>query len=156
MVKSEKAAEILNDLIKINNDRMAGYEKFAHEAKDLEPDIKNIFLHMASESKNYNTELQTVVMKLGGQPASGYTLAGKLYRFWEDLRTSFFQNNAESMLDSSESGEGIALKAYDRALEARGELPGDIYEMILNQRHSLEVSRDLIRRYRAERPATGG
>ena len=55
------AIETLNDLILINNDRITGYEKAAHQAKDLDPEIKNVFHHMASESRKNVLDLHAEV-----------------------------------------------------------------------------------------------
>ncbi len=51
MQTNEKLAEVLNDLIEINNDRVKGYTKAADEAKDADADLKVIFTAMAGESK---------------------------------------------------------------------------------------------------------
>jgi hypothetical protein len=37
-------AEVLNDLIQINNDRITGYEKSLKELKDSDTDLRDIFL----------------------------------------------------------------------------------------------------------------
>ncbi|RYF22676.1 MAG: DUF2383 domain-containing protein, partial [Flavobacteriales bacterium] len=43
-------AEILNDLIEINNDRIAGYEKAIEELKAEDADLKTLFVKMVGES----------------------------------------------------------------------------------------------------------
>jgi uncharacterized protein (TIGR02284 family) len=148
MKKTEKAIEVLNDLIKINNHRITRYEKAAHANREIEPDIKNIFLHMASESRSYVSSLYSELIKLGGEPVSGTSTSGKLYRFWSDLKSEFTGQDTEAMLDSSEAGEDAALRSYKKALESKEELPEPIYAMILNQQHALQTSHDLICRYR--------
>ena len=62
---SEKAIDVINDLIKINNDRVAGFEK---AGKDLESDDNGlipVFEKLAGESRQYAIELrkEDVVMR---------------------------------------------------------------------------------------------
>ena len=40
---NDNLIEVLNDLIRINNDRIAGYEKAADEARDIDVDLRTIF-----------------------------------------------------------------------------------------------------------------
>ena len=50
-----KAAEVLNGLLQINNDRVEGYQKAAEETPEL--DLKTVFKSMADESKKNASEL---------------------------------------------------------------------------------------------------
>ena len=65
MANNEKLTEVLNDLIRINNDRVAGYEKATNETKDIDIDLKAVFQKMAGDSRKYASELTTEVNKLG-------------------------------------------------------------------------------------------
>ena len=79
MATNDNLVEVLNDLIRINNDRIVGYEKAANEARDIDVDLRGIFTRMAEESKQYAAELTQEVVKLGGEPATGTTAsAGQL------------------------------------------------------------------------------
>jgi len=53
MKTNEKNIDVLNDLIQINNDRVAGYEKAANETEFVDADLRSIFNSMASESRTY-------------------------------------------------------------------------------------------------------
>ena len=148
MQDTSLAIETLNDLILINNDRITGYEKAAHQAKDLDPEIKNVFHHMASESRKNVTDLHAEVVALVGIPATGTTTSGKLYRAWMDFKTTFTGTDSHSLLSSCESGEDAAQKAYLSALKHADKLPGTVNTLILTQQQSLKSSHDLIKRYR--------
>ena len=67
---NEAVIEIVNDLIKINNDRIKGYEKAIENTEILEAELKTLYARMAEESYQYNRELSDVVTKVGGQPAN--------------------------------------------------------------------------------------
>ena len=53
METKEQVTELLNDLIKINNDRIAGYQRAIGEANDLDIDLKSVFDGMIKESEQY-------------------------------------------------------------------------------------------------------
>ena len=55
MEKNNKVLGILNDLLRINNDRIVGYEKAIDELKDEDADLKTLFHRYTQDSKQYAT-----------------------------------------------------------------------------------------------------
>lgn len=145
--RNEELIEVMNDLIRINHDRIEGYERAAKEAKDMDLDLKTIFQRMAEESSVYASELMQEVIKLGGDPATGTTNSGKIYRVWMDVKATFTGHDRESILASCEFGEDAAQKAYETAL-AEDDLTPELREVIANQKAALKTSHDLIKTYR--------
>jgi len=145
---NEKLVETLNDLIRINNDRIAGYEKAAQDARDIDVDLRAVFTRMAEESKQYAAELTQEVVKLGGEPATGTTASGKIYRVWMDVKATFAGHDRQSVLEACEYGEDAAQKAYDLALKSDADMSADIRQLITNQKSSLRTSHDVIKKYR--------
>ena len=143
----EDTIDVLNDLIRINHDRIAGYERAINESKDIDVDLKGVFSRMAEESTLYVSELTEEVVKLGGEPATGTTNSGKIYRAWMDVKATFTGKDRESILASCEFGEDAAQKAYKTALES-DDLTPDTRMLVTNQKTSLKASHDLIKRYR--------
>lgn len=148
MATNTNLVEVLNDLIRINHDRVAGYEKAINESKDLDIDLKGIFSRMAEESRQYAAELTQEVVKLGGEPATGTTSSGKIYRVWMDVKATFSGNSRQSILENCEFGEDAAQKAYDSALKSDAEISADVRQLITNQKSSLRTSHDVIKKYR--------
>ncbi|MEO7045909.1 MAG: PA2169 family four-helix-bundle protein [Ferruginibacter sp.] len=148
MQTNEKLNEVLNDLVRINNDRITGYEKAAEETKDIEIDLKAIFHKMADESRKYVSELNNEIIKYGGEPAEGTTGAGKIYRVWMDVKATFTGHDRQSALDSCEFGEDAAQKAYKDALASDAEISADTRQMITTQQSSLKSSHDAIKKLR--------
>lgn len=148
MTTNEKLTEVLNDLIEINNDRIAGYQKAADETKDLDVDLKAIFYKMADESRKYKSELTEAIQKHGGEPASGTTNSGKIYRVWMDVKATFSGHDRQSVLESCEFGEDAAQKAYKYALSSDAEIDAECRQLITSQQASLKTSHDLIKKYR--------
>jgi len=148
MAFNDNTVEVLNDLIEINNDRIAGYNRAVKESESEDMDLKAIFNRMADESRQYIAELTQEVVKLGGQPETGTTNSGKIYRAWMDVKATFTGNDRKAILASCEFGEDAAQKAYDAALTTDEALPSDVRQLIANQKASLKTSHDVIKKYR--------
>ena len=148
METNESLVEVLNDLIKINNDRIDGYERALSEVKDIDLDLRGIFQKMANESREYVQELSREVATLGGEVATGTTGSGKIYRVWMDIKATFTGHDRTSVLESCEYGEDAAQEAYEDALATDADLPVDVRQLITNQKASLLESHNLIKKYR--------
>ena len=148
MTTNENLVEVLNDLVQINNDRIEGYQKAAEETKDLDIDLKAIFIKMAEESIKYKTELVNEITKFGGEPVTGTTGLGKIYRVWMDVKATFTGHDRQSVLEACEFGEDAAQKAYRDALASDAEMSADTRQLITSQQASLKTSHDIIKKYR--------
>jgi uncharacterized protein (TIGR02284 family) len=145
---NEKLTEVLNDLIRINNDRTTGYEKASEKSRSLDVDLQATFNKMANESRKYAAELRNEVERLGGEPATGTTNSGKIYRVWMDVKATFSGKDRQSMLESCEFGEDAAQKAYKEALASDAEMSAETRQLITGQQASLKKSHDIIKKYR--------
>lgn len=150
---SEKTAEVLNDLVEINNDRVKGYERAANETSVEDTDLRSLFDDMAAQSRRFVSELSTYVQIKGEEPADGTTLRGKIYRAWMDVKATFTGKDRKSILASCEFGEDAAQRAYKEALESDAELPAEIRQTIMEQKNSLKKSHDRIKFLRDTQPA---
>ena len=144
----EKAVETLNDLVKINNDRIAGYQKAIEELGDANADLKAVFSDMVAESEQCKRQLLLLINKEGGEPADGATAPGAVYRVWMDLKATFSGDDRKTVLESCEFGEDAAQKAYKAALEERGELIPEAVSTIREQQQTLKISHDKIKQMR--------
>src|SRR5436305_4788716 len=105
---NEKVLSVLNDLIRINNDRVDGYEKAIDELKDEDADLRTLFQGYINESRKNALELTPEVTRLGGDPADGTTNSGKIYRVWMDLKATVTGKDRETVLANCEFGEDAA------------------------------------------------
>lgn len=147
MKTTTATAEVLNDLIQINNDRIEGYEKARQELKDGDIDLKTLFLNMIGESQKYKMALATEVSALGQDIETGTTNSGKIYRVWMDVKALFTGNDRKTVLNNCEFGEDAAQNAYKMALEEE-DIASNIRELISDQKASLRKSHDEIKRLR--------
>jgi uncharacterized protein (TIGR02284 family) len=148
MAQNENIIEVLNDLIRINNDRVAGYTRAAEDTKDVDMDLRTMFNRLAEESRKYATELTAEVAKLGGEPATGTTASGKIYRAWMNVKDMFTGKDRHALLASCEYGEDAAQKAYEDALASDAFLTTDIRQLIASQKSSLKTAHDMVKKYR--------
>ena len=144
MENNKMVAEVLNDLIQINNDRIDGYEKAIKELKAEDTDLKNAFLGYIDQSRNLRNALGTEVEVLGAEMEDGTTASGKIYRAWMDVKAMFTGKDRQTILNNCEFGEDAAQKAYKAALETE-KLPAFLREMLTNQQETLKVSHDEVR-----------
>jgi uncharacterized protein (TIGR02284 family) len=148
MQNKEANIEVLNDLVKINNDRIAGYERAISEAKDLDVDLKATFESMIKESRTYKTELEAEIQNDGGEIEDDTTISGKIYRAWMDVKATFTGSDRKAILESCEFGEDAAQRAYEGALVDDSGLDAGSRELVQEQQRSLKNSHDLIKKYR--------
>lgn len=153
MENTTETIDVLNDLVLINNDRIAGYEKALDELKSKDDkdqddlDLTILFEKMIDESRDMRNALGKEVQVLGGKMAEGTMTSGKLYRAWMDVRAVFTGKDRHTILANCETGEDAAQKAYKSAL-AEEHLPHFLYEMISAQKEALRESHDEIRSLR--------
>ena len=147
MKPNDKVVEVLNDLTRINNDRITGYEKAIKQTPDDDPELKSLFEKMANESREYARELAAEVRKLGDDPSSSNTASGKIYHVWMDIRSSLSGNEEKSVLSLCEFGEDAAQRAYEKALDEK-DISISIRQLIMSQKAALRESHDIIKRER--------
>lgn len=140
-------SETLNDLIQINNDRVAGYEKAIEELKPEDSDLKALFVKMIGESHKHKLALASAVQGSGTELETGTTTSGKIYRAWMDLKAVFTGHDRKTILNNCEAGEDAAQAAYKSAL-AEEELSADTRSLIQEQKAELRASHDQIKALR--------
>ncbi len=123
----------VNDLIRINNDRVTGYQK-AHDDV-TEPELQSLFEQYRAQSEKFAAELREQIRQFGGEPAAGTTLSGKFYRAWVDIKAKVAGKDALSVLAACEYGEDVAEKAYRDALDDKELIWQDRPVAVLLNRH---------------------
>lgn len=139
--------EVLNDLIAINNDRIAGYEKALKELEADSSDLRPLFTDMIAESHQLRNILGNEVQANGGTMEPGTTASGKVYRAWMDVKAVFTGHDRKTVLSNCEAGEDAAQRAYKDAIEHEA-LPAYIRELLTQQKAELKRSHDKIKALR--------
>jgi uncharacterized protein (TIGR02284 family) len=147
MAQNSEIVAVLNDLILINNDRIEGYKKASDETDASDSDLKTLYSNLSDHSRQHVAELTTEVLALGGEPATGTMVSGKIYRAWMDVKAVFSSENRLTSLENSEFGEDAAQKAYDAALKS-DDLTPDLRSLIIKQKATLKSGHDTVKRLR--------
>jgi uncharacterized protein (TIGR02284 family) len=147
MAQNSEIVEVLNDLILINNDRIEGYKKASEETNSADSDLKSLFSNLSEHSAEHVRELSSEVTSLGGEPATGTMVSGKIYRAWMDVKSVFTSENRLTALENSEFGEDAAQKAYETALKSDALTP-DLRSLITKQKATLKSGHDTVKRLR--------
>lgn len=146
MKKSE--LELLNDLVLINNDRMAVYQKAAACAN--EPDFATALLNVSYHCGPISIALNQAITNLGGDPATGTSLTGRLIRLWMGTRAFFGSKSRASIMNVCCAVDEIAHKALQKAVK---ETPA-IRQMVHDQQGVLRESSTFKKNFE-ESPARG-
>jgi uncharacterized protein (TIGR02284 family) len=131
----------LNDLVRINNDRIIGYRKAAAQVKRNDQ-LKTLFEEKASHSVNFVQELKAHIERAGGSHTKATTISGRIYRGWMDIRNALRPGNAPTILDSCTFGEEAAVKAYELALKSGCLTDPELLKQITDQKESIQASID--------------
>ena len=141
----EKSVEVLNDLIEINNDRIAGFD---HAGKDLEvndADLKTIFDGLVDQSRKNVQELSAQVGQIGGEVETGTSTSGAIHRAWLDVKATFSGHDRKSVLAECERGEDAIKKAYKDALTPENGLSHEVDRIIARQQEGIIAAHDKIK-----------
>ncbi|MBC7689336.1 MAG: PA2169 family four-helix-bundle protein [Aquabacterium sp.] len=152
MENTQQTIDTLNDLVLINNDRIAGYEKAMAELKEKNGDQEDmdlviLFENMIDESREMRNALGREVQVMGGSMAEGTMTSGKIYRAWMDFKAVFSGKDRHTILSNCETGEDAAQKAYKAAL-AEEHLPHYLHDLISTQKDLLLESHDEVKALR--------
>lgn len=143
----DKQTETLNDLVMINNDRVAGYQKAIDELKVEDADLKSVFMDKVNQSLRFRDELAPEIVRSGEKIAEGTMVSGKIYRAWMEMKAFFSGSDRKTILDNCENGEDAALRAYEEALKCES-LTEDQRLKIIRQKGDIQYSHDQIRAMR--------
>lgn len=148
-MNANNSIDVLNKLIEINNDRVAGYETASGETK--EADLQSLFRELTATSQTNLTELRAEVNRLGGKAEEGTMLSGKIYRAWMDAKAALTGGDRGGILSSCEYGEDMALDTYNHVLEEHTNvLSSDQLELVRKQQANLRADHDRVRALRDE------
>lgn len=127
--------EIINDLIKINNDRIEGYKTASDLANNMGVDsLGGIFGKYMQQSKQFIEELTPYVKLEGEEPTESTMMSGKLFRMWMNVKVNVSGNDKRSLLESCEKGEDAFKETYKKTLEEDADqLSIEVKNMVLNQ-----------------------
>lgn len=140
---TDEALSALNRLIETCWDREDGYRTARGAVQDIM--LQNLFSMHAEQSTAFRNELEEVVRRVGGDPASHGTMEGLAMRGWMTIKAAASKDDT-AMLEECELGEDAAVETYRQALTVS--LPGSIRTMVGRQLTHLEEAHRRVRALR--------
>jgi len=143
----QKSVTLLNELIKVNNDRIAGFAHAVTELGDNDFELKTHFKNFKEESREYVHELSRAIDMMGGEPEAdtGTTSGGDLHWVWLYIKAPFSRLNRQTILEACERSEEDIKKAYRDVLTKEAYLSPDLKKLISKQQQGIINAEDKIK-----------
>ncbi|GAB3963885.1 PA2169 family four-helix-bundle protein [Spirosoma terrae] len=145
MITNQEIVDDLNDLVKINNDRIHGYEDAIKDSEDAQ--LNELFRHMVIQSEQFRSQLADHIVRIDGTGVADIDstdLSSKLHRAWIDIKSAITGKDRAAILSSVEFGENAAVEAYEDAI-AKDHIPAYIKEDLQKQLSELKGAHDKIK-----------
>jgi uncharacterized protein (TIGR02284 family) len=137
--------QLLNELLRINNDRIEGYKKVLKQLHDS--DMRGVLVSLSDESKIFEVDLALEILKHGGTPLVGSTtMAGRVYRLWIDVKEVITGKDPTSVLRACEYAEKGVRTLGLKALQ-HPDLTPSMQQKIRNQQAAFRISYDAVNGY---------
>ncbi len=146
MSTSSNTSGVISDLIEINNDRTAGFEKVIEDINDENFDLKALFEEYAQQSRQNSQQLAAVAGSAAHLETEN-SVSGALHRVWIDVKSLFGGSDRASILSEAERGEDAIKKAYQDALSS-SELTPDALDIVRTQSLHINAAHDKIKALR--------
>ena len=145
---STPAAEVMNDLILMNNDRIKGYQKTIKNLKEKDKDLQDVFSEIIEQTTEFNRQLSEQVTQMGAEAETHTSASGKMHLAWISLRATFTGHNRRALLAECERGEDALRQGYFEALNEDNDLSSYQWELISEQAAAMKLTHDRIKALR--------
>lgn len=150
MTNNEEFVDALNDLVRIHNDRIQGFEKAIEDSEDS--NLDGLFRRMILQSQKFRSELADHIVRLDGSAVSDATstdFSSKVHRAWIDIKAAVTGKDRDTILSSVEFGESAAVEAYEDAMDDE-DLPHYVKDVLQNHLTDLRQSLEQVKALRGQ------
>ena len=138
---SDKAAGLVQDLIKLNIDSAQGFTASAEHIDS--PDIASVFREYAAQRSANAEELKASVAYNGQEPAQTGSVTGTVHRWWLELKGKVTGGGLHAVLSEAERGEDAIKHAYEATLK---EVVGSpVADVLQKQYAGIQAGHDNVR-----------
>jgi len=138
---SDKAADSVQDLIRLNIDSSEGFTAAAEMIEDRR--VSELFREYAAQRSANAEELKSAVAFNGDKPAESGTTKGTLHRWWLEVRSSVVGGDAANVLSEAERGEDYIKERYETVVKEVAGTP--VSELLMNQYRGVKAAHDHVR-----------
>ncbi|NML13531.1 ferritin-like domain-containing protein [Azohydromonas caseinilytica] len=143
-MSNDEVIDTLNDLIETCKDGEYGFRTSSEHAKN--PELKTLLLDRANDCQRGASELQSLVVQLGGEADTGGSALGAMHRGWVAVKATLSSYDDKAILEECERGEDTALTSYRNALAKP--LPPQIQAVVDRQYQGVKRNHDQVRELR--------
>ena len=150
---NETTARAYNDLVEINKTASKGYQEAAEGVTS--PQLKSELSKLSQQRAQFTAELTQHASQLGLNVTDDNTIEGVItdaaaavHRGWINLKSVITGQSDAAILGECETGDAIALKAYETALAA--ELPQQAKSVIEQQHSQILSSKNQITQWKGQ------
>ena len=149
-LSNDDVVDELNTLIETCKDGEYGFRTCAEHVKSSQ--LRQVFTSRAEECRHAATQLQTLVIRLGGKADTGSSVSGTMHRGWVNLKGLLTGDSDQAALNECERGEDAALARYRDAIKKS--LPDDVAAVVQRQYEGVKRNHDQIRTLRDQMRST--
>jgi len=149
-LSNDDVVDELNTLIETCKDGEYGFRTCAEHVKSTQ--LRQVFTSRAEECRHAATQLQTLVIRLGGKADTGSSVTGTMHRGWVNLKAMLSGDSDQAALNECERGEDAALERYRDAIKKP--LPDDVAAVVQRQYEGVKRNHDQIRTLRNQARST--
>jgi len=146
--KTQPDTVVLNDLIMINNERIACYKQAMAQTNNVHNDLKALFEEIILEAEGFKNELIAKLEEFNIDPKNTITLSGMIHMAWQELKATFIGTSHNATISFCIYNEEIALQSYGAALNLSNGAATGIRSMIERQHEMLNETYQLIKKSR--------
>lgn len=130
---SEKAINVLNSFLIINNQRIESYQLASIGIKNY--NLKKIFYSFQQSSHQFKSELQKEILNLGGQPLEDTRNPNLLIRIWYRIKNNLLHSDLKRFILKCESTETKIMQIYYDTICKNRELLTDTQHIMLSEHY---------------------
>lgn len=150
---TENTARAYNDLVEINKTGAKGYQEAAEGVSS--PQLKSELSRLSQQRAKFASDLTQNASQYGLNVTDGNTVEGLLtdaaaavHHGWINLKSAITGQSDTAILGECETGDSVALKAYETALSA--DLPQQAKSVIEQQHSQILSAKNQITQWKGE------
>jgi hypothetical protein len=151
MKNHEKLIGLVNDLIRVNNDRYSSYSALLSRNIILDRDVWLLVCNLAAQSRSNSVQLINEAIKLRNAEGTGSSLTAGIYSNAPGLKEPIVFADRSTLLAECKRREEVVQKVYYDALSFGIELPDEMIALVSDQKREMKISASL---FVVEQPAS--
>jgi uncharacterized protein (TIGR02284 family) len=145
MKSNEKLAGMLNDLIRLNNDRYEGYANLLSRKVILDGDVWTLVCDLAKQSRMNSSALIVQAIKLRTSQQTCSNLSAGIYSPLMGIKSEIGGMDRDCILENCRHREDLVQKVYYDALSSGIDIPEDVAALLTDQKKEMKAASMLVR-----------